>query len=146
MRWWRQMNATTMGLRILSWYLCAFKLQSIKCSCVHCPLLTPDHTLTWPPPWGTLLTMLTSANCLHTRHHTCCLPSARYSWNRDSRDGFWQLVQKLFTCANPQFHQLSGWLVSDYPAGEEAGCGGPGLTGLHLICGCVAGWTYCQIL
>jgi hypothetical protein len=28
--------------------------------------------------------MLTSANCLPTRHHTHCLPSARYSWNRDS--------------------------------------------------------------
>jgi hypothetical protein len=27
----------------------------------------------------------------------------------------------------PQFHQLSGWLVSDDPAGEEARCGGPGL-------------------
>jgi hypothetical protein len=42
-------------------------------------------------------------------------------------DGFWQLVQKLLGCANPQFHQLSGWLASEDPAGEEAGCGGPGL-------------------
>ena len=31
-----------------------------------------------------------------------------------------------------QFHQLSGWLVSDDPAGEEAGCGGPGLSWLHV--------------
>jgi hypothetical protein len=28
---------------------------------------------------------------------------------------------------NPQFHHLSGWLVSDDLAGEEAGCGGTGL-------------------
>ncbi|XP_071011838.1 doublesex- and mab-3-related transcription factor 2b isoform X1 [Oncorhynchus clarkii lewisi] len=28
--------------------------------------------------------------------------------------------------------QLSGWLVSDDPAGEEAGCGGPGLAWLHV--------------
>ena len=27
----------------------------------------------------------------------------------------------------PQFHQLSEWLVSDDPAGEQAGCRGPGL-------------------
>jgi hypothetical protein len=37
MRWWRRMNGTTMGLRISLQYLCAFKLQSIKCSCVFCP-------------------------------------------------------------------------------------------------------------
>ena len=35
--WWRKMNGTTMGLRISSRYLCAFKLPSIKCNCVHCP-------------------------------------------------------------------------------------------------------------
>jgi hypothetical protein len=27
-------------------------------------------------------------------------------------DGFWQFVQKWFTCANPQFYLLFGWLVS----------------------------------
>ena len=37
-------------------------------------------------------------------------------------------------------------LISDDPAGEEAGCGGPGLEWLHLVSGCEAGWTYCQIL
>ena len=30
MRWWRGMNGTAMGLKILSWYHCAFKLPSIK--------------------------------------------------------------------------------------------------------------------
>ncbi len=35
--WWSWMNGTTMGLRILSQYLCAFKMPSIKCTCVHCP-------------------------------------------------------------------------------------------------------------
>jgi hypothetical protein len=38
----------------------------------------------------------------------------------------------------PQFHQLSRWLVSDDPAGEEARCGGPGLAQLHVVCGCEA--------
>ncbi len=37
MRWWFWMNSTTMGLRILSRYLCAFKMPSIKCTCVRCP-------------------------------------------------------------------------------------------------------------
>jgi hypothetical protein len=46
----------------------------------------------------------------------------------------------------PQVHQLSGWLVSGDPAGEEARCGGPGLAWLHIVCGCEAGWTYCRIL
>ena len=62
------------------------------------------------------------------------------------RDGFWQFVQKFFGCANPQFHQLSGWLVSDDPAGEEAGCEDPGQEWLHVVCGCEAGWTYYQFL
>jgi hypothetical protein len=37
------------------------------------------------------------------------------------------------------FRQLSGFLVSDDPAGEEARCGGPGLVWLHVVCGCEAG-------
>ena len=32
-RWW--MNVTTMGLRISSRYLCAFRLPSIKCNCAN---------------------------------------------------------------------------------------------------------------
>ncbi len=38
MRWRSWMNGTTMGLRISSRYLCAFKMPSIKCTCVHCSL------------------------------------------------------------------------------------------------------------
>ncbi len=37
MRWWSWMNGTTMGLRISSRCLCAFKMPSIKCTCVRCP-------------------------------------------------------------------------------------------------------------
>ncbi len=37
MRWWSWMNGTTMGLRISSRYLYAFKMPSIKCTCVRCP-------------------------------------------------------------------------------------------------------------
>ncbi len=61
-------------------------------------------------------------------------------------DGFWQFVQKLFCYANRLLQQLSGWLVSDDLGGEDAGCGGPGLVWLHVVCGCEAGWRYCQIL
>ncbi len=57
-------------------------------------------------------------------------------------DGFWQFVQKLFGYANWLLQQLSGWLVSDDLRGEDAGCGGPGLVWLHMVCG----WMYCQIL
>ncbi len=35
--------------------------------------------------------------------------------------------------------QLSGGLVSDDLGGEDAGCGGPGLVWLHVVCGCEAG-------
>ncbi len=34
----------------------------------------------------------------------------------------------------------TGWLVSDDLRGEDAGCGGPGLVWLHVVCGCEAGW------
>jgi hypothetical protein len=51
----------------------------------------------------------------------------------------------IFVC-KPQFHQLSRWLVSDDPGGEEARCGGPGLKWLYVVCGRKACWTYCQIL
>ncbi len=36
MRWWSWMNGTTMGLRISSRYLCAFKMPSIQCTGVRC--------------------------------------------------------------------------------------------------------------
>jgi hypothetical protein len=45
---------------------------------------------------------------------------------------------------SPQFHQLSDWLMSGNPAGEEARCGRPGLAWLHVVCGCEAVSTYCQ--
>ncbi len=83
-RWWSWMNATTMGLRISSQYLCAFKMPSIKCTCVRCPKHTPAHTITLPPPWATQSTKLTSENRSPTQCHTRCLPSALYSENRDS--------------------------------------------------------------
>ncbi len=37
MRSWWWVNGTTVGLRISSQYLCAFKLPSIKLTCVRCP-------------------------------------------------------------------------------------------------------------
>ncbi len=84
MRWWSWMKGTTMGLRISSRYLCAFKMPSIKCTCDRFFFhnTTPAHTITPPPPWATRSTTLTSANCSPTRRHTRCLPSVLYSENR----------------------------------------------------------------
>ncbi len=48
--------------------------------------------------------------------------------------------------ANRLLQQLSGWLVSDDLGGEDAGCGGPGLVWLHMVCSCEAGWMYSQTL
>ncbi len=48
-------------------------------------------------------------------------------------------VQKFFGYANQLLQQLSAWLVSDDLGGEDAGCGGPGLVWLHVVCGCEAG-------
>ncbi len=39
-----------------------------------------------------------------------------------------------------------GWLVSGDLGGEDAGCGGPGLVWVNVICSCEDGWMYCQIL
>ena len=38
-----------------------------------------------------------------------------------------------------QFHQLSGWQVSNNLTGEEARCGGSGLAWLRVVCGYEAG-------
>ncbi len=51
-------------------------------------------------------------------------------------------MKKFFGYANRLLQQLSGWLVSDDLGGEDAGCGGPGLVWLHVVCGCEASWMY----
>lgn len=50
------------------------------------------------------------------------------------QDYFWQFGQKLFDCASQLFQQMSGCLVSDVHADEEAKYGGPGLVWLHMVC------------
>ena len=186
----RQMNGTTMGLRISSRYLFAFKLPLIKCkkvSVVRSLCLCPHQTP--PPPWGTLFTTF-SKPLAHTTPYTlsaiwpvqlkpgfireeqnspaCQWPSTesicplksvtplhcfqvktlvrtmstQMSFPETVYDSFYQ---KFFGCANPQFHQLSRWLVSDDSTGEEAGCGGPGLVWLHMVCGCEADWRWLMV-
>ena len=65
-------------------------------------------------------------------------PTHRGARPSQSERGF--STQKGFTTDRntPQFHQLSGWLLPYDPASEEAGCGGPGLAWLHVVCGCEA--------
>ncbi len=52
---------------------------------------------------------------------------------------FLTVCAEIFGYANRLLQQLSGWLVSDDLGGEDAGCGGPGLVWLHVLCGCEAG-------
>ena len=54
---------------------------------------------------------------------------------RPTRISFSQQKGFITDRKTTQFHQLSGWLVSDDPAGEEVGCGGPELAWLHVVCG-----------
>ncbi len=49
-------------------------------------------------------------------------------------------MQNFSGYANRLLQQLSGWLVSDDLGGEDAGCGGPGLMWLNVVCGFEAGW------
>jgi hypothetical protein len=67
------MNGTTIGFRISSMYLCVFKWPTIKCNCVRHPELMTAHNITPLPPWGTVFTMLASANHSLTWRHTCSL-------------------------------------------------------------------------
>ncbi len=69
------MNGTTMGLRISSRYLCAFKMASLKCTCVCCPYHNPTATM------GHLIHNIGISKPLT---HTLTLPSALYSENHDS--------------------------------------------------------------
>lgn len=58
LRWWSCMNGATMGLRILSWYHCAFKIALIKCTCVRGPYRNPTATVG-----------LSIHNAAHHHHH-----------------------------------------------------------------------------
>ena len=70
--------------------------------------------------------------------------TGKKKWNpRIGETVFPQKRALLQTKIQLQFQQLSGWLVSDNLAGEEARWEGPGLV---LVCGCKASWTHCQIL
>ncbi len=69
MRWLSWMNGTTMGLRISSRYLCAFKMHLCSLYITYaCPYHNPTATMG------------------HSIHNVniSCLPSALYSENRDS--------------------------------------------------------------
>ncbi len=82
----------------------------------------------------------TNYSQVETPMRTTCM---QMSFSETVSDSFWQ---KLFGFANRLMQQPSGWLISDNLRGEDAGCGGPGLVWLHMVCGCEAGWMYCQIL
>ncbi len=82
------------------------------------------------------------------RRQTVVKSRPRWGWRAcrwASLRQFLTVVKKFFSYANWLLQQLSRWLVPDYLGGEDAGCGGPGLVWLHVVCGCEAGWMYCQI-
>ncbi len=107
-------------------------------------------------PWRELLSKVPDAiECEHLPTQVGYDDELQSGWDPDEDDEhadelpwdcFWQFVQKLFGYVNRLLQQLSGWLVSDNLRGEDARCGGPGLVWLHMVCGCEAGWMYCQIL
>ena len=63
-RRWPRMTSTTMGLSILSRYLFALKLPSLKCNCIHYPSFIHAHTIT------PLFTTKTSEYRPPTQRHT----------------------------------------------------------------------------
>ncbi len=103
-------------------------------------------------------TPLQSARC----HRMWAFTHSRRLWRRHAvrsrsrwgrRACRWASLRRFLTvCAemiwlcNRLLQQLSEWLVSDDLGGEDAGCGGPRLVWLHVVCGCEAGCMYCQIL
>ena len=169
------MNCTTMGLRISSLYIDKMQLCSLSVAyaCLyHNPTTTMGHavhTVDISKPFAHTTPYTLAAICsvqlipgLISEEHTSPAyqwPPKESIWSRLRRRtsvmsrpwwGWrahrWASLRQLLTVCAEILHQLSEWLVSDDPAGEEAGWGGPGLTWLHVVCGCEAGWTYCQIL
>ncbi len=67
-----------------------------------------------------------------------------YRWA--SRRRFLTVCAEILWLCKPIVAAAVWWLVSDDLEGEDAGCGGPGLVWLHVVCGCEAGWMYCQTL
>ena len=109
--------------------------------------------------------------CLHTETalyglNTACWLTSYYSLVTKShlwvdlgghRPTHWGARPSQTECFSPQkgfitdrnttqFHQLSGWLVSDDPAGKEARCGGLGLAWLHEVCGLFQPWGQLDVL
>ncbi len=86
-------------------------------------------------------------DAIHTVYHLpCTVKTGIHPWREHLSklpDG---IKCEHGTYANRILQQLSGRLVSDDLGGEDAGCGGPGLMWLHVVCGYEAGWMYCQIL
>ncbi len=87
------------------------------------------------------LTLVTTMNCsqVETPMRTT---SMQMSFPETVSDSLYRNSLVIQT----DLQQLSRWLISEDLGGEDAGCGGPGLVWLHVVCGCEAGWMYCQIL
>jgi hypothetical protein len=75
-----------------------------------------------------------------------CLGVKHTHWGARPRQSGFVFPHKRALLQTEIFLSIISCLISDNPSGEEAGCGGPGLAWLHVVCGCEAGWTYCQIL
>ncbi len=164
MKWWWRMNGTTMGHRFLSRYLCIKiainKMNLCSLSVAYgCPYYNP------PPPWGTLFTTLVLANCSPTR-----LPSSVKTGIHPWREHFSKVTDtikgerlptqvsydnelQLTVCAEILWLCKPAVTPAVWVAGlrrscrcEEAGCGDSGMVWSHRVCGCEAGWMYCQIL
>lgn len=105
-----------MGLRIASRYPCAFKMPSIKCTCVRCPWHSPTHTTNPLPPYVTQSTTFTSANRSPTQWNKRYHPSALNCEN-------WDSSMKITSLQRARRHQLwtfasSSWL-EQWTAGRD---------------------------
>jgi hypothetical protein len=161
MRWWRWMNGTTMGLRISSLYLC-IQIAINKMQLCLLSVAYAAHTITLLPPWDTLFTTSAQLHSWNLNEFVKSTLLQHASGHRRWAFAHWSLLRRqtavrsrpwwgqlagrwaslrLFLTVCAQFHQLSKWLVSDDPTGEDNGCGG-----CYVVFGCEPGWTYWQIL
>ncbi len=123
MSWWSLMNGTTMGSQDL-------RISETQDSFVkRTPLLSARRHRMWA-----FAHSVTTINCsqVETPMRTT---SMQMSFPEMVSDSLWRnsLVMQTDCC-------------SSCLGGEDAGCGSTGLVWLYVVCGCEAGWMYCQIL
>ncbi len=162
MRWWSWMNGTTMGLRISSRYLCAFKMPSIKCTCVclsityactyHNPTTTMGHSIDNfdISKTGFIREENTSPKCQPPSNVSICSLKSVTTTNCSQVETPMRTTRMQMSFPETVSYGLCRifWLCKPIVAAavRVAGfrqswrlrwwCGGPGLVWLHVVRGC----------